>query len=85
MLQAAAEAIDRPGHDHVELATGRRLMKGVELRPLVFCFCPGDTMVLLNPNDLPTGPLGDLTQFSLLVCRGLIEGRNPEIEDCSLH
>jgi hypothetical protein len=40
-------------------------------------------MVLLNPNDLPTGPLGDLTQFSLLVCRGLIEGRNPEIEDCA--
>jgi hypothetical protein len=35
-------------------------------------------MVLVNPNDLPTSPLGDLTQFSLLVCRGLIEGRNPD-------
>ena len=52
VLKAAAEAINRPGHDHVELATGRRLMKGIELRPLVFALGAGNAAILVNPNDL---------------------------------
>jgi hypothetical protein len=33
VLKASAEAIDRPGHYHVELPTGRCLMKGIEAAP----------------------------------------------------
>jgi hypothetical protein len=32
-------------------------------------------------NDLPAGPLGDLTQFPLLIGRGLVDCRNPEVEN----
>jgi hypothetical protein len=35
--------------------------------------------------DLPTGSFGDLPQFALLVGRGLIERRNPEIENGAFH
>jgi hypothetical protein len=56
-LKAAAEAIDRPSHHHVELATGGRF---IELRPLVFALGAGNPVVPVNPHDLPAGPLGNL-------------------------
>ena len=74
VLKAAAETIDRPSHHHVELAPGRSLVEGVELRPLVLALGAGDAVILVDAHDLPTGPLGNLAQLALLVGRGLVEG-----------
>ena len=60
-------------------------MQGIELRPLVFALRARDAVVLVHVHDLPTGSLGNLAELTLLVGRGLIEGRNPEIEDGALY
>jgi hypothetical protein len=60
-------------------------LKGIELRPLVFALGAGNAAILVNAHDLPAGPFGDLAEFALLVGGGLVEGRNPEVEDGALH
>ena len=44
-----------------------------------------DAVVLVDVLDLPAGSLGNLAEFAVLVGGGLVKGRNPEIQDCSLH
>jgi hypothetical protein len=48
VLQAAAEPINRPRHDHVELTLGRVPAKRVEARPLVPAFGAADAVVLVD-------------------------------------
>ena len=60
-------------------------MERVELRPLVLALGARDAVILVDVHDLPAGPLGNLTELTLLIGGGLVEGRNPEIEDCALH
>jgi hypothetical protein len=42
-------------------------------------------LILVDVHDLPAGSLGNLAELTLLVGRGLIDCRNPEIKDCALH
>ena len=84
-MKASAEPIDRPSHHHIKLPAGGSLAERVELRPLVLALGARDAVVLVEVNDLPTGPLGKLAELTLLIGRGLVKGRNPEIEDSSLH
>jgi hypothetical protein len=55
------------------------------MQPLVLALGARDAVGLVEVNDLPTGPLGNLAELTLLIGRGLVKGRNPEIEDSSLH
>src|SRR6185369_15022451 len=45
----------------------------------------GDAVIPVDVHDLPTGSLGNLPQLAVLIGRGLIESRHPEIEDRPLH
>jgi hypothetical protein len=56
-------------------------VQGIELRPLVLALGAGNAVILIDAYDLPTRPLGNLTELTLLVSGGLVEGRNPAIED----
>ena len=72
VLQATAEAIDRPGHYNIEFAAGSGLMQGIECWPLVLALGAADAVVLVDVDDIPTSSLGDLPQLALLICRCLI-------------
>jgi hypothetical protein len=74
VLKAAAQTVDRPGHYYVELATGRCLMKGIELRPFILALGAGNAAILVHPYDLPTGALSNLTELAFLVGSSLVEG-----------
>jgi hypothetical protein len=84
-LKASAQTVDRPSHHHVEIAPGRSFVKGIEFRPLVFALGTGNAVMFVDAHDLPAGSLGNLAQLTLLIGCGLIERRNPEIKDCTLH
>jgi hypothetical protein len=85
VLEASAEPIDRPGHHHIKLAPGRRLVKRIKLWALVLALGTRDAVILIDPHDLPTGSLGNVPQLALLVGRGLVESGNSEVEDSALH
>ena len=53
--QRPAEAIDRPGRDHVDVAAGDGLEQAIEARALVAAFGAGDAGVL-KELDLRSGP-----------------------------
>jgi hypothetical protein len=46
-------------------------VEGVERRPLVPALGAGDSVILVDVDDLPTGSIGDLAQLTLLVRSGL--------------
>jgi hypothetical protein len=83
VLQGPAEPIDRPGHDHVELALGRVSAQRIELWTLVPAFGTADAVILVNFGDLVPLAGRDLAKFALLVRGGLIDSRNPQIQ-CGL-
>jgi hypothetical protein len=84
-LKAATEAIDAPSHHNIELTPNSGLVKSIECRTLVAALGAADAVVLVDVDDLPAGPFGDLPQLALLVGGGLIERRNPEIENGAFH
>src|SRR5215472_13219087 len=72
ILQAAAEPIDAPSHDHVELALSGIAQKAIELRPLVPALSAADAVILVDTDDLAAHAAGNLAQLPLLVGRGLV-------------
>lgn len=54
ILQTAAETIDRPGRDHVDLARGGILEQPIETRPLVATLAAADAGILIEADHLPT-------------------------------
>src|SRR6516164_2971282 len=85
VLKAAAKPINRPGHDHIELALIGVPDESIERRPLVPALGARNTMILVNVNDLTAHPISHLAKFALLISRRLIRGRNPEIKNSSFH
>jgi hypothetical protein len=81
VLQAAAKPVHRPRHHHVELALSRIPKQPVKLRPPIATFSATDAVVLVDADDFTAHPAGDLPQFPLLIGGGLVDGRNPKIED----
>jgi hypothetical protein len=65
--QAAADAVDRPGRDHVELAIGSGLRKPLEPRALVAALGAADAMIHVLLDNLPATLLGDPQEFLALV------------------
>jgi hypothetical protein len=72
-LQAAAKAVDVPGHHHIELTPDGGLVERIECRSTIATLSAADAVVLVDVDDLPTGPLGNLAKLPLLVGCGLIE------------
>ena len=85
VLKAAAQPIDAPGHDHVELPFGRIATERIERRPPVPAPGAADAVILVDLDDLAAHAAGDLAQLALLVGRRLIDGAHAEIENSSLH
>src|SRR5262249_18361554 len=85
ILQTAAEAINAPGHNHIELALCRIAAKGVECRAPVPDLSAADAMVLVDLDDLAAHASGNIAQFPLLIGRGLLDCGHPEIENRTSH
>jgi hypothetical protein len=65
--QGAAQAIDRPCRDHVDVAAGNGLEQAIEARALVAALGAGDTGVLEKLDHAPAVARGDRFQFTALV------------------
>ena len=68
-----AKTVDVPGHNNVELTPDGGLVERIERRAPIAAFSAADAVVLVDVDDLPTGPLGNLAKLPLLVGCGLIE------------
>ena len=66
VLQAAAEAIDVPGHDDIELPLGSVPVQGIEGRPLVAPLGAADAVILLDLHHAPAGAFIGLAQLGFL-------------------
>jgi hypothetical protein len=61
--QGAAQAIDRPSRDHVDVAASNGLEQAIEARPLVAALGAGDTSVLEELDYAPAMARGDFLEF----------------------
>src|SRR5258708_4453069 len=84
MLQAAADAVDRPGGDHVELASGSGLRKPLERRALVAALGAADAVIDVLLDDLPAALLGDPQEVLALVFYRLAGCADSQIKPDSL-
>ena len=55
VLQAAAEPINRPSHDDIELPACGRRVQGVKSRPFILALGAADAVISINVNDPPAG------------------------------
>ena len=67
VLKAAAQAIDTPGHDHIELAARRGPAQRIERRALVATFGAADAVVFVDLGDLAAHAAGDRAQLASWV------------------
>ena|SRR5262245_45148165 len=58
VLQAATEPVDRPGHDHVELASGGVLHQSIECGTCIAALSARYAGVLVDLDNLPTALSG---------------------------
>jgi hypothetical protein len=63
VLQAAAQPIDRPRHDKIELTARCSFVEGIEPRRLVFAF-GADAVISIDMYHLPAGALRNLAQLT---------------------
>jgi hypothetical protein len=61
--QRAAKPVDRPRHDHIELALGHGLQHLVEGGALIAALGPGDAGILVDLEDAPAGTLDHGPEF----------------------
>jgi hypothetical protein len=80
VLQAPAKPIHRPGHHHVELALSGIAKQPIKLGPPIPALSATDAVILVDADDLAADAAGDFPQLPLLVGRGLVNGRNPQVE-----
>jgi hypothetical protein len=84
-LQATAEPIHRPSHHYVEFALRGVSAKPVELRALIAALGAGNAVVLVDLDNFAAHSASNLAQFALLIGRGLVQCRNPKIENRPFH
>jgi hypothetical protein len=85
VLQAAAETIDRPSHNDIELPCAGVTAKRVESPPLFSALGARNAVVLVDLHYFPTGTFSYFAQLTLLIGRGLVGGRDPGIENRAFH
>src|SRR5215471_13290785 len=84
-LQASAQPINAPSHYHLEFAARSRFAERIEGRPAISALRAANAVVLVNFDDLAVHVAGNLAQLTFLVGRGLIDGRDPQIENSAFH
>src|SRR6516165_6533077 len=85
VLQAAAQAIDGPGCNHVYLAAGNVLEQAIEARTLVPALGAADGGIFVEANHLPARAGSNGLQLTSLVLRRLAVRGNTEIDADLLH
>src|SRR6516225_7790080 len=85
VLKAAAEPIDAPGHDQIELPLGGIATQAIEFGAAVPALSAAYAMVPIDADDLAAHAGSDLAKLMLLVRRSLLGGRDPKIENSALH
>src|SRR5215510_768577 len=85
VLKAAAEPIDAPGHDEIELPLGGVATQAIEFRAAVPALSAAYAMVPIDADDLAAHAGSDLAKLTLLVRRSLLGGRDPKIENSAFH
>jgi hypothetical protein len=85
VLQAAAETIDRPSHDHVELSPRCSPAERIERWALIAALGAADAVILVDLDDLAAHAAGDLAKLALLVGGRLVDGGDAEIENGAFH
>ena len=85
VFQAAPQAIDVPGHHYVELALGGVPAQHIERRPTIAALSAADAMIVVDLRHLPAGPFCRPAQLVLLVGRGLVSRRYPQIDRSAFH
>src|SRR6516225_4643203 len=83
--QASAQPINAPSHYHVEFAARSRFAERIEGRPAIAALRAANAVVLVSFDDLAAHVAGNLAQLTFLVGRGLIDGRDPQIENSAFH
>jgi hypothetical protein len=79
ILQAAAEPIDVPGHDDIEISTCSGFMQGIKGWALVSALCATDAVVLVDLGDLPACAFRGLPELAFLIGRGLVESADAKM------
>src|SRR6516225_1522661 len=85
VLKAAAEPIDAPGHDQIELPLGGVATQAIEFGAAVPALGAAYAMVPIDADNLAAHAGSDLAKLMLLVRRSLLGGRDPKIENSALH
>src|SRR5262249_32719913 len=80
ILQAAAEPVDGPGGNHVDLPCGGILQQLIECWSLVPALGTTDAGILVELNNLPSRASGDRLQFTALVLCRLTISRDAKID-----
>src|SRR5262249_37556593 len=76
----AAEAVDGPGHQDVELAPTGILEHGVEARALVASLGAADAFVAVDLHNLPLATLGNLLQLVQLRVDSLLVSAHAHVD-----
>src|SRR6516162_922810 len=85
VLKAAAEPIDAPGHDQIELPLGGVATQAIEFGAAVPALSAAYAMVPIDADDLAAYAGGDLAKLTLLVRRSFLGGRDPKKKKNALH
>ena len=72
ILQRAAETVDRPGRDDVDLAGDCRLQQAIEFRSLVAPLGAADAAIGKHVDDVPSLGLARRAQHLLLIVDRLL-------------
>jgi hypothetical protein len=71
LLQAASDAVYRPGGDHVELAVCGVLAEPVECRALISALGAANAVVRVDLDDVPATLLRNALKLDTLIVCGL--------------
>ena len=84
ILKAAAQPIDRPSRDHVDLARGGILQQAIKPGALVPTLRAADAGVPIEPDNFPSCASRNRLQLPALVFSGLTIRRNTQVDTDSL-
>ncbi len=79
-LQAATQPVDRPGCNHVYVASRDGLHQPVETGALSSALGAGDAVIREHGDDAPAVALGNGLELAALVRNVLLERADPEVE-----
>ena len=80
ILQAAAQAVDAPGHYNVKLSSRGVLVESVKSRTFVAAPGAAEPVVLVDLDDLVSHARGGGAKLAFLVVCGLLGGADSKVQ-----